>query len=527
MSDTAPATENRSWLTYMTRYHWYVFTLAALGWLFDTMDGMIFTASRSITMADLMKDSPPDEQRVYGGIVTSLFILGWATGGLIFGVVGDRWGRAKTMALTIFIYAAFTGLSGLSQNWWQFGILRFLTGLGVGGEFAAGAALLSEVMPEQARAKTLGWLQGLSAVGNITGAVLFWYIEPVWGWKALYLIGAFPALLSVVVRAGLKEPEKWQAAKAAAAAAPATGQSNQMGGIGQLFGAQLRRNTMVGLCLGISGVLGLWGAGFFSPELMDASIPILSAEARPKFEAIASAKTPEEQLAAIGKLTEDKDKKIMEVSTYKEIVSRRFTATMSINPDAALTTPLSAEQSAQLRILIDKSMPKNEHTSLKAKGLVLQQIGAFFGIMCYAALAARMGRRPAFLAAFVIAWFSVVYTFLFFDKPSQVWYMYPLLGFGTLAPFGGYALYFPELFPTRLRTTGTGFCYNVGRYVSSIGPFALPVFAAKLHGTTSFAGFRMAAVVISMAYIIGIVALIWAPETKDQPLPEDEKSFVH
>jgi len=510
----------------MNKYHWYVFTLAALGWLFDTMDGMIFTASRSITMADLITN--PEDRGFYGGVVTSLFLLGWATGGLIFGVVGDRWGRAKTMALTIFIYAAFTGLSGLSTTWWHFAVFRFLTGLGVGGEFAAGAALLSEVMPEQARAKTLGWLQALSAVGNVTGALLFWYIEPVWGWRALYFVGAFPALLSVVVRAGLKEPEKWTAAKAAAAAAAASGADGgkkSMGGIQQLFGPALRRNTIVGLCLGISGVLGLWGAGFFSPELMDASIPMLPAEARVSFEKIVNSKSANEQLVAIAALT-DADKR-GEKTTYENFLTKRFPPALSVAKENVFVTALNPDQTAHLNVLIQKSLPKKEHTSLKAWGLILQQCGAFLGILVYATLAARMGRRPAFLFAFIIAWISVVNAFLFFNEPSQVYWMYPLLGFGTLAPFGGYALYFPELFPTRLRTTGTGFCYNVGRFVSALGPFALPWFAMKLHGTTNFSGFRMAAVVISFAYIIGIVALIWAPETVNQPLPEDEKSFVH
>src|SRR6185295_6913371 len=145
----------------------------------------------------------------YGGIVTSIFIIGWATGGLIFGVLGDRWGRAKTMALTILVYAFFTGFSALAQNWWQFAICRFLTGLGVGGEFAAGASLLAEVIPQGARAKALGMLQALSAVGNVFGAALFAYIEPRFSWKELYFVGAAPALLAVFVRIGLKEPDKW------------------------------------------------------------------------------------------------------------------------------------------------------------------------------------------------------------------------------------------------------------------------------------------------------------------------------
>src|SRR5207244_2023294 len=120
------------------------------------------------------------------------FLIGWATGGLFFGVLGDRIGRVKTMMLTILLYSFFTGLSAFSQNFWQFAILRFLTGLGVGGEFAVGVSLVAEVMPDKARPFALGLLQALSAIGNIAAA----FIQIVLGslqvkdsWKVMFLIG--------------------------------------------------------------------------------------------------------------------------------------------------------------------------------------------------------------------------------------------------------------------------------------------------------------------------------------------------
>ncbi|MEK7767415.1 MAG: MFS transporter, partial [bacterium] len=126
----------RAWWTRLDRAHWIILGIAALGWLFDTMDGQIFLASRSITLRDLLPGEAESVRRQYGSLCTSLFILGWAAGGLVFGMLGDRWGRAKTMALTILLYAGFTGLSALARTWLEFGALRFLTGLGVGGEFA-------------------------------------------------------------------------------------------------------------------------------------------------------------------------------------------------------------------------------------------------------------------------------------------------------------------------------------------------------------------------------------------------------
>ncbi len=401
------------------------------------MDGQIFLASRSITMKDLLPDETPAVQRIYGGYCTSLFILGWATGGLLFGMLGDRWGRARTMALTILIYAGFTGLSSLARTWQEFGLLRFLTGLGVGGEFAAGAALVAETMPEPARARALGLLQALSTVGNVMGAWLLGVVVPEWGWRGLYLVGAFPALLAVLVRLTLKEPARWTAAKSASGRRP-------LGSLRSLFAEpRWRTNALAGVSLAISGVIGLWGIGFYSPELID------------------------------------------------EVLG---------------------------------NFPGDELTRIKSKALMLQQVGAFAGMWTFAALAERLGRKPAFRIAFGAAWASLLTVFLGFREPGQIYWMWPLLGFGTLMPFCGYALYFPELFPTRLRTTGTGFCYNTGRVIAALGPPLLAWLGAALAGVhASISGFRLAAVCVSCCYLIGLIALHWAPETRGLPLPEERR----
>src|ERR1041385_3745999 len=162
----------RPWWSGLNRYQWAVFLLASLGWIFDCFDQQIFTMSRSMRMRELMPDADLNLQTVLGGRATTAFILGWASGGLLFGVIGDLWGRAKTMAVTILVYAAFTGLSALSKNWIDFSLFRFLTGLGVGGEFAVGVALIAEVMPDYSRASALGSLQALSATRHILARVL-------------------------------------------------------------------------------------------------------------------------------------------------------------------------------------------------------------------------------------------------------------------------------------------------------------------------------------------------------------------
>src|SRR5258708_32769486 len=129
----SPGAPTVPWWQLLNKYHWFVFVLAAFGWMFDCFDQQIFTMSRSITMRDLLPQSDGLTQVKYGTWATSIFILGWATGGLIFGKMGDRWGRAKTMALTILVYAVCTGLSGLGHSWGVFALFRVLTATGVGG----------------------------------------------------------------------------------------------------------------------------------------------------------------------------------------------------------------------------------------------------------------------------------------------------------------------------------------------------------------------------------------------------------
>jgi len=183
--------------------------------------------------------------------------------------------------------------------------------------------------------------------------------------------------------------------------------------------------------------------------------------------------------------------------------------------------PLATEEKARLALLIEKAIPEDDKTHLKSVGGILQQVGAFFGITFFTVLTARLGRRGSFLIGLTIAWASLVLVFATFRHAHQIYYLWPILGFCTLAPFGGYAIYFPELFPTRLRSTGTSFCYNVGRYVAALGPFVLGPLARALDGLTAMPGFRLAAITLASSYLLGIIALIWAPETLGRPLPED------
>jgi MFS family permease len=435
----------------MNRYHWFVLTVAALGWLFDCLDQQLFNLARVPAMKDLL--GPGQDPQVYGGYATSIFLLGWATGGLAFGVLGDRIGRAKTMMWTILIYSLCTGLSALSVGFWDFAFYRFITGLGVGGEFAVGVALLAEVMPPRVRPYALSVLQALSAVGNISAALIGMFfgrleesgaIGSAWRW--MFVIGAVPALLALVIRARLKEPEIWKAARA---------KNEKMGSYSELFATpRWRKNAFIGLALAFAGVVGLWGIVFFSIDLT------------------------------------------------RSVCSKIFAA-QGLTP-----TEVSGRTTYWAGIA---SMMLN--------------IGAFFGMYAFGVVTQKIGRRPAFAITFVLALLSTAGVFWFMDGPSDVFWMFPIMGFCVLSLFAGYAIYFPELFPTHLRSTGTSFCYNVGRFVAASGPFLLSklILVYSDHPEPM----RYAGITMCTVFLLGLLVLPFAPETRGKPLPEHERGFSH
>ncbi len=462
-SDTSPPTgalDHAPWWKGVNRYQWFVFGVATLGWLFDTMDQQLFNLARKPAVTDLLTipgQPPPSAAMIaeHASYATTIFILGWATGGIFFGILGDRIGRAKTMMATILCYSAFTGLSALSVGVWDFSAYRFLTGLGVGGQFAVGVALVAEVMPDRARPFALGWLQALSAVGNITAAL----VDIVLGqleqsgsitsaWRIKFLIGLAPALLAIPIFMKLKEPERWKAA----ASEPETSKGgHKLGSIRELFGdPRWRRNTLVGMILAFAGVVGLWGIGFFSFDLV------------------------------------------------RSIFESHF-----------------QDQGLSPREVAGKLTFWSGITSL------VLNMGGFLGVQAFSMVTHRIGRRPAFAISFVIAALSTVVTFWFLTELWQVFVLIPIMGFCQLTLFGGYAIYFPELFPTRLRSTGTSFCYNVGRFVAALGPLSLGLLASRVYGGyTGAMPIRLAGVTLCSVFLIGLLALPFAPETRGRPLPE-------
>ncbi len=493
-----PADNSGPWYRGMTRYHWFVLIVAALGWLFDCLDQQLFTLARPKAMQDLLRVPAGDPAIAeYGGYATSIFIIGWATGGLIFGSLGDRIGRAKTMVITILVYSACTGLSALSQYFWDFALYRFLTGLGVGGEFAVGVALVAEVMPDRVRPRALSLLQALSAIGNISAALIGAGLSPfeeqgLKAWRVMFVIGALPALLALYIRRRLKEPEKWQAARSSGEL------SKKSGSYLALFGdPRWRRAALVGLFLAIPGVIGLWGIGFFSGDLT--RMVFRQRVAAEKYEiAFQEAAGNTERLAVLNKLYE----------WEKNVTPNDKRGTMS-DVEKTILKEMEGKISGTL-------------TYWQSMTLLLQQIGAALGMYTFGWIAQRFGRKPAFLLAYVAAMLTTALVFWKLNEPSDFW-MLVMMGFFQLSLFALYAIYFPEIFPTHLRSTGTSFCYNVGRYVAAFGPTIFGLLTSRVFTGANYPAplnWRYAGMSMSLVFLIGVVTLLFARETKDQPLPE-------
>lgn len=436
--------QNLKWYQGISSYAWMVLFIAALGWLFDTMDQNIFNLVRQQSLEDLVRGTVPADQvgptaKQLGGNITAIFLIGWAVGGFVFGMIGDRLGRARTMAITILIYAAFTGLTGLTHNVFWYSVCRFMTALGVGGEFAAGAALVAEVFPNRSRPMALGTLQALSAVGNMSAAIITYSLSGVAeSWRWAFAVGALPAVLVFFIRRVVKEPELWVQAQADAKESNKT-----IGSIAGLFeDPVLMRNTIAGTLLAIAGIGGLWGVGFFLPDLNR--------------------------------------------TLFKEIIG----------------------------------LGPQEVTKVVSIAFFLQQMAAFFGMFAYAVLSERTGRRPALLFFFILAFCSIQGAFHFIRDQQSAFLWSALVGFCALAPFSAFAVYFPELFPTRLRATGTGFCYNCARILAAAAPMALGTLAKQFYSAADpTAGFRTAASIVCFIYVVGLIGLALAPETKGKPLP--------
>jgi len=419
-----------SWWQGITRYQWLVLTVAWFGFMFDLMDSTLYSLVLVPALRDLLGAAATTQSiGWYGGLVSAIFLVGWALGGVFFGVFADAYGRRLALMVTILMYALFTGLSALSHSWWDLAAYRFLTGLGIGGEWAAGAALVAETWPERSRTKAAAVLQLSGGAGFFLAAFANLLVGG-YGWRWVFVVGAFPAVLLWVMRHFVRESERWLETTTSRK----TERRFSMG-LSEVFAPGLRRDTVVGSLLAVVAVLGFWGVTSWVPAFLG------------------------------------------------EMLGRS-----SPSPDPAGVS----------RTVSYASM--------------LMTLGSIPGYITVGWLADRMGRKWAFGLFYAGSLASILVTFLYPWPLSVLLGLLPFITFFTMGIFAGFPIYLPELFPTHLRGTGSGFCFNIGRMVAALGPLMT---GSIIRSTGSF-GHALA--VLGLIYLLGPIVLIFARETKGQML---------
>jgi len=251
----------------MNGYQWTVLFAAWLGWGFDVFDGLLFNyvAPNCVpTLLHLPIGSPAAKaaSQYWNGVLTAALLLSWALGGMIFGRLADRIGRTKTLLVTMLIYAAGTACCALAPNIGVLLLFRIVAGLGIGGEWAAGAAMVAEVVPEKRRVEAgallytsapAGLFLASFAVHQIAG--VWWVGAPETSWRYVFLCGLFPALIAFLVRLFVREPERWQSASEEA----------PVPRIAELFTPQNRVLTISGLIPAVTVLLMWWSCNTFIP----------------------------------------------------------------------------------------------------------------------------------------------------------------------------------------------------------------------------------------------------------------------
>ncbi len=393
---------------------------AWLGWTFDGLDMHLYTLVAAPFVAQLLAAPDTTDPRVgqYSSIIQAAFLLGWALGGGFFGRIGDRLGRARALCLTVLTYAAFTGLSFFAQTWWHLFIFRFLAALGIGGEWAVGASLLSETWPRHWRP----WLAAVLQTGvnvGILGAGLANFLLASAPPRCLFLVGVLPALLVLWIRRAVPETEEWTQARQTAASQP---------GIRLLFQGEVSRITLwVVLVCGVS-LTAHWAFMFWHQQ--------------------------------------------------------------------------------HLRNLPDVLAMTAAEKNRLASGVMYLVIGSSIVGNFFAAFIARLiGYRATIVSMFAAYFLVLVGAYgVQRDHHALLWW-FPAIGFCQGA-FALFTMYLPPLFPTLLRTTGAGFCYNIGRMIAAFG--------TVFFGLFSTVGDHRAALLYSgFLFLPAAILALFLPKAKD------------
>ncbi len=398
-----------------------VMLAALLGWFFDGYEIGLFPLVARPALQSVLGGGAGDSQiGQWMGAITAAFLLGAAVGGVLFGWLGDKIGRVRAMALSILVYSVVTGAGYFATTPLHLGAVRFISALGMGGQWSLGVALMMEWWPQKWRP----WLAGLMGAASNGGMLLVGLtgnLHPVTSasWRWIMWVAALPALLVFFIMLAVPESERWLEAR-----------GSVHNPLREIFSGEMLKNTLLGLAFASVALIGTWGCVQWLPTWAD-------------------------QMAGVG------------------------------NPTA------------------------------KAKIQVLMSLGAVAGAWIAPCLASLFGRRQAY---FILCCLSLAVCSVVFRAVKHFDGVFLTLAFATggvtAAFYSWFPLYFPELFPTRVRATGQGFCYNFGRVLAALGAVTQGKLVAFFHGSYAQAG-----AIVSLVYIVGMILIWWAPETRGKPLP--------
>ena len=443
----ATATSGGRTVLDMNRYQWTVLFAAWLGWGFDVFDGLLFNfvAPNCVpTLLGLPIGSPAAGAATFKwtGILTSILLIGWGAGGIIFGHVADRIGRTRTLMLTMLLYALGTAACAAATNIWMLIAFRIVASLGIGGEWAAGAAMVAEVVPERRRVEAGALLYTSAPMGLFLATFVDGWIagnlmkgSPETSWRFVFLFGLIPAGVAFVVRMFIKEPERWQAAVKAAAHPR----------LRELFSPEYRRLTLSGFAMAVVALITWWTVNAF---IQTVSVGLANAEAK----------------------------------------------------------LLSLDRPATLALGVE----------WKKIATYMFNIGGLIGTLLSIPAAKVMGRRKMYGTYYALSAIAVMITFGFDLAPHTRLFMYGFIGLTVFGVFGSFTYYLPELFPTRLRGTGAGFCYNVGRFIAAGGPILVGIVASR--GAVALTSAMELLFWVGLVPIVGVLLMPLVVETKGRAL---------
>jgi MFS family permease len=495
------------------RGQWMALAAALLGWMFDGLEMGLFPLVAGPALDDLLHNPPSSTVSFWLNVATASFLVGAATGGVLFGWLGDRLGRVRAMMLSVLAYAVFSGLCAVAQSPEQIVVLRFLSALGMGGEWSLGVALVMEIWPDRSRAFLAGLIGAAANVGYLLIALLGLVLGSLiaetssllnglglpesWvkalvangGWRLLMMAGALPALLTFFIRLFVPESERWQEERSRG--------STSHWATRDLLG------VLVGAAGGIA-IIFIWAADDLALAIrVAASIPAVALATLGYLFPVAR---------YVGRIKAQSDAPAMD---WGRVLGRLLLGA-GLGGVALLGTWASIQQVPTWAYEMTKKL-EPAVANAKSYTQICSAGGAILGTILAALAGGWLGRRLTYFLLCLASLGSALLLFQMSGGYGPLFLAFAFLAGGMTASFYGWLpLYLPELFPTRVRATGQGFSFNFGRIIAAIGALQ----GGYLIREVFHNDFATVCSILSLVYVVGM-GLIWlAPETHGQPLPE-------